>query len=58
LVKIFENDDHNLRSREGCIKMLKEGQLIGVAPGGGFEAQLGTNNYEVEKYTITVIKII
>jgi len=38
--------------------MLKEGQLIGVAPGGGFEAQLGTNNYEVEKYTITVIKII
>lgn len=29
--------------------MLKKGHLIGVAPGGGFEAQLGTNDYKASK---------
>ena len=27
--------------------MLKKGHLIGVAPGGGYEAQLGTPDYKV-----------
>ena len=29
--------------REEVIKLLKEGHLVGVAPGGGYEAQLATN---------------
>jgi len=34
-------------SRERCVELLRQGHIIGVAPGGGYEAQLGTNNYEV-----------
>ncbi len=33
--------------------MLKKGHLIGVAPGGGYEAQLGTNEYKASKYKKT-----
>jgi len=34
-------------SRKRCVELLRQGHIIGVAPGGGYEAQLGTNNYEV-----------
>ena len=36
-------------SRAGCAKLLRKGHLIGVAPGGGYEAQLGTSDYKVKK---------
>ena len=34
-------------TRQGCTKLLRLGKLVGVAPGGGFEAQLGTSDYQV-----------
>lgn len=34
-------------TRESCIKLLKEGRLIGIAPGGGYEAQCGSRDYDV-----------
>ena len=33
--------------REDVIKLLKDGHLVGVAPGGGYEAQLATKDYPV-----------
>ena len=33
--------------REDVIKLLKEGHLVGVAPGGGYEAQLAGKDYPV-----------
>ena len=34
-------------TRDQCTDMLKKGHLIGVAPGGGYECQLGTHDYPV-----------
>jgi hypothetical protein len=34
-------------TREQCTEMLKKGCLVGVAPGGGHEAQLGSSDYQV-----------
>ena len=33
--------------REEVIKLLKDGHLVGVAPGGGYEAQLATLDYPI-----------
>ena len=33
--------------REEVIKLLKEGHLVGCAPGGGYEAQLATKDYPI-----------
>jgi 1-acyl-sn-glycerol-3-phosphate acyltransferase len=47
VVHNFQAFGCHARSREGCTEMLRKGYLIGVAPGGGYEAQLGTPNYQV-----------
>ena len=33
--------------RDEVIKLLKEGHLVGCAPGGGYEAQLATTDYPI-----------
>lgn len=33
--------------REKCVQLLKKGHLLGVAPGGGREAQLGSLDYDL-----------
>ena len=37
----------HVSNRAKCTEMLKQGHLIGLAPGGGYEAQLATCQYEV-----------
>ena len=49
-------------SRAKCAKMLQNGHLLGVAPGGGYEAQLGTPEYRVmwkkrRGFAITAIEV-
>eukprot|EP00095_Tigriopus_kingsejongensis_P003625 snap_masked-scaffold49_size462716-processed-gene-3.20 protein:Tk03625 transcript:snap_masked-scaffold49_size462716-processed-gene-3.20-mRNA-1 annotation:"transmembrane protein 68-like isoform x1" len=34
-------------TRQDCVKKLKEGRLIGIAPGGGYEAQCGSRDYDI-----------
>ena len=37
----------HVSTRDQCTDMLKRGHLIGVAPGGGYECQLGTHEYPI-----------
>ena len=37
----------HVSNRAKCIQMLRQGHLIGIAPGGGYEAQLATSDYPV-----------
>ena len=42
-------------SVDGCVDELGKGHLLGLSPGGVYEAQFGDSNYEVSKLSDSLI---
>ena len=44
---LYKGFSFHAGEKEFCTKWLKSGNLLGLAPGGAYEAQFGTTNYEI-----------